>query len=70
MRIDINKKLQDQANEITRKAVEQSGFVIDEKLEEILNGIVVMSLRQGFIWGINSIKQTTELLLNDVKKGE
>ena len=66
MMLDINKKLQDQANEIVRKAIEKtSGF--PEGLESLMKDIVVTSLRQGFIWGVSSIKQTSEVLLKDIK---
>ena len=66
MEIDINKKLQDQANEIVKKATERAG-VFPQGLQSLLKEIVAMSLRQGFIWGVSSMKQTSELLLRSIK---
>jgi len=66
--IDINKKLQDHANSIIKQATLKRGNIISEELEEFVNTLIVLSLKQGFIWGIESIKQTSETLLNDIKQ--
>ena len=68
--IDLRKKLQDKANEIVNEAISKTpGYQPgDLELDNFLKGVVALSLQQGFIFGVTSIKQTAEYLLNDIKE--
>ncbi len=63
--IDLNKKLQDKANEIVNTAVLQSDQKLDDVLIDFMKGIVMLSLKQGFVYGVTSVKQVTEELLKN-----
>ena len=69
--IDTNKKIQDHANKIVNEAIEECpGAKEIEGLDDFLKVLVALSLRQGFIYGVTTIKQTTEVLLKDIKPDE
>ena len=67
--LDIRKKLQDKANEIVNEAIDKSGENFKEVpwLDDFLKSIVAMSLQQGFIFGVSAMKQTSEVMLKDIK---
>jgi len=65
--IDIRKKLQDQANLIVESAINKSDFLIPPDVANLLNAIVVLSLKQGYVWGVTSVKQTADYMLNNIK---
>jgi len=67
MSLDIRKKLQDQADEIIKDALIKSGTEMDKQIVDFMTGLTVLALKQGFIWGVTSCKQTSEYLLNDIK---
>jgi len=67
--IDINKKLQDLANDIVKNAIEDIPLK-DAVIEDLLKGIVMMCLKQGFIFGVATMKQTSDSLLKIVKGDE
>lgn len=65
--IDIRKKLQDTANKIVNESMTKSSTPLTPYMEEFLKDLVGLSLQKGFIFGVKSIQQTTEVLLKDVK---
>ena len=65
--LDINKELQDKANKIVNEALKITPQFNDKELNDLLKGIVVLSLRQGFIWGCSSVKQTAEFMLENIQ---
>jgi hypothetical protein len=63
--IDLRKRLQDEANKIVNKA-KYISKINDPELNQLLKGIVFMGLKQGYIWGINSVMQVSKMCLDDL----
>ena len=70
MDIDINKKLQDQINEILKeveislKLKDDASLEIIDELKKILGAVYI----KGFKVGVKSTHQFTEAILNDLKQ--
>jgi hypothetical protein len=63
--------LSDKANDLVEKATKQvPEFRDNPDLDKLLKQIITQSMTQGFRYGVNSVKQTTELLLNLTKSDE
>jgi hypothetical protein len=65
--LDIRLKLQDKANQIVNEAILKSGQDIDPVIKDFVNAVTVLAMKQGYIWGVSTVKQTTEYLINNVK---
>ena len=66
--LDLRKKLQDQANDIVNKALKMTSLELDSEIVKLLKGIVMMSLRQGFIWSCTTNQRINQYLLDDIGK--
>ena len=64
IRIDLNKKFQDLANDIVTKAQENS-HKIPLEAETFLKGVVAISLKKGFIYGLQSMSMTANKLIKE-----
>lgn len=65
--LDLRKKLQDQANTIVNEAIVKTGIPISDTLEDFLKGVVMLSLKQGFKWGINANTAMNKYMLKDLE---
>ena len=67
MMLDVRKRIQDHTNELIRQTQINSDIELDEEVEEIIKTIVSLAFQKGFIWGVNSVKQMSDVLLKDAK---
>ena len=71
--IDINKKLQDKANEVVNNATDEISEILDipedrlDKFLDLTKGLVAMSMKAGFVMGCQSIISVGNVMLNDAK---
>jgi len=66
--LDLNKKFQDKANEIVNEAIKEKQDILNIPFfDEFLKGLISLSLQQGYIYGVTSIKKTIEVMLSDIK---
>ena len=65
--IDLNKKFQDLTNDIVTEAQLRS-HKIDPNFESFLKGLVAVSLKKGFIYGLQSISLTANTMIKQSKE--
>lgn len=67
MNIDIRKKLIDKSNEIVNEAIQKTPEYKEiPMLDSFLKDLVALSMEKGFMYGVSTVKQTTEFLLKDL----
>ena len=65
--LDVRKKLQDKANEIVDEAIIKSNSKLPLEIHSFLRELTGLALKQGYIWGVDTMKQTAEICLDNVK---
>lgn len=66
LNLDLRKKLQDQANDIVNKALEETPLPIEGELITFLKNIIFLAIKTGYLWGVTTQMQIADTLLKDL----